>query len=451
MTVGTVTLNAGDSLTYVGNGKMVVAPPQFTPTGATYNPVTGDLVLTIGSHSITAGRFVSIAANSLTFNCTMDGGSSNKTYPRAGKDPYYNKPLEVKSVVANTSITVNVGASPEITFTPTAITYSPSSGVMVMTIGEHKLETGTAIKIAQESLVFRCSQDNYLTDHAYPRTTDPYYDTAITITDTTSTTITVNVGVATAQGQYEHVFQSAAFGAVITGGNYTHTFVSATSNAVTLDNTADIALATYDVAGGTLSIQLAESYTPTLSNGDTVRLHYLHFVSKTFGDYFYPRFAATGIHGKRQWFDTDLTPVNSDTNGCATVVSAFNTLMSVYTTAYTNNNMAHATRTAPTERTITDGGYTAGETLRVTKYAFKDPSRGLFLPGENLKGVTTNASAPIKGSNNGLKWIYGGNATGTFSIGEYVTNSTLVNANCTIDDITILSCLLYTSPSPRDS
>ena len=65
--------------------------------------------------------------------------------------------------------------------------------------------------------------------------------------------------------------------------------------------------------------------------------------------------------------------------------------MSVYTTAYTNNNMAHATRTAPTERTITDGGYSAGETLRVTKYAFKDPSRGLFLPGENLKGVTTNA------------------------------------------------------------
>ena len=449
VTVPTVTLNAGDSLTYVGNGKMVVAPPQFTPTGATYNPVTGDLVLTIGSHSITAGRFVSIAANSLTFNCTMDGGSSNKTYPRAGKDPYYNKPLEVKSVVANTSITVNVGASPEITFTPTAITYSPSSGVMVMTIGEHKLETGTAIKIAQESLVFRCSQDNYLTDHAYPRTTDPYYDTAITITDTTSTTITVNVGVATAQGQYEHVFQSAAFGAVITGGNYTHTFVSATSNAVTLDNTADIALATYDVAGGTLSIQLAESYTPTLSNGDTVRLHYLHFVSKTFGDYFYPRFAATGIHGKRQWFDTDLTPVNSDTNGCATVVSAFNTLMSVYTTAYTNNNMAHATRTAPTERTITDGGYSAGETLRVTKYAFKDPSRGLFLPGENLKGVTTNASAPIKGSNNGLKWIYGGNATGTFSIGEYVTNSTLVNSNCTIDDITILSALSNNTKSVR--
>ena len=448
VTVPTVTLNAGDALTYVGNGKMVVAPPQFTPTGATYDPVTGDLVLTIGSHSITAGRFVTIAANSLTFNCTMDSGSSNKTYPRES-DPYYNKPLEVTSVVANTSITVNVGASPEIKFTPTAITYSPSSGVMVMTIGEHRLEAGTAIKFAQESLVFRCSQDNYLTDHAYPRTTDPYFNTAVTITAATATTITVNVGVATAAGQYEHVFQSASFGAVITGGNYTHTFVSATSNAVTLDNTADIANAVYDVGTGTLSITLAENYTPTLSNGNTVRLHYLHFVSKTFGDYYYPRFAATGIHGKKQWFDTDLTPVNTDTNACATVVSAFNTLMSVYTTAYTNNNMAHATRTAPTERTITDGGYTAGETLRVTKYAYKDPSRGLFLPGENLKGVTTNASAPIKGSNSGLKWIYGGNATGTFSLGEYVTNSTLVNSSCTVDDITILSALSNSTKSIR--
>ncbi len=448
VTVPTVTLNAGDALTYVGNGKMVVAPPQFTPSGATYNPVTGDLVLTIGSHSITAGRFVTIAANSLTFNCTMDSGSSNKTYPRES-DPYYNKPLEVTSVVANTSITVNVGASPEITFTPTAVTYSPSSGVMVMTIGEHRLEAGTSIKFAQESIVFRCSQDNYLTDHAYPRTTDPFYNTAVTITAATATTITVNVGVATASGQYEHVFQSASFGAVITGGNYTHTFVSATSNAVTLDNTADIANAVYDVGTGTLSITLAENYTPTLSNGNTVRLHYLHFVSKTFGDYYYPRFAATGTHNKNQWFDTDLTPVNSDTNACATVVSAFNTLMSVYTTAYTNNNMAHATRTAPTERTITDGGYTAGETLRVTKYAYKDPSRGLFLPGENLKGVTTNASAPIKGSNSGLKWIYGGNATGTFSLNEYVTNSTLVNSSCTVDDITILSALSNSTKSVR--
>ena len=448
VTVPTVTLDAGDALTYVGNGKMVVAPPQFTPSGATYDPVTGDLVLTIGSHNITAGRMVSIAANSLTFTCTMDGNSSQKTYPRAS-DPYYNVPLEVKSVVANTSITVNVGASPLINFTPTAVSYNPASGVMIMTIGEHKLEAGTHIKIAQESLIFRCSQDNYQTDHAYPRTTDPYFNTSIEILSATSTTITVNVGAATAQGQYDHIFQSATFGAVITGGNYTHTFISASSNAVTLDATADIANATYDVAGGTLSITLAEDYTPTLSNGDTVRLHYLHFVSKTFDDYFYPRVAVTGNHGKRQWFDQDLTPYNLNTGGCATVVSAYTTLQSVYTTAYTNNNMAHATRTAPTERTITDGGYTAGETLRVSKYAYKDPSRGLFLPGENLKGVTTKASAPIKGSNSGLKWIYSGTATGTFSIGEFVTNSTLVNTACTIDDITILSSLSNSTKSIR--
>ena len=37
--------------------------------------------------------------------------------------------------------------------------------------------------------------DNHGSEHSYPRTTDPYYDTSIPIVSTTSDTITVNVGI----------------------------------------------------------------------------------------------------------------------------------------------------------------------------------------------------------------------------------------------------------------
>ena len=38
-----------------------------------------------------------------------------------------------------------------------------------------------SIKIAANSLIFKCSQDNYLTEHSYPRTTDPAYDEVLGI------------------------------------------------------------------------------------------------------------------------------------------------------------------------------------------------------------------------------------------------------------------------------
>ena len=65
-----------------------------------------------------------------------------------------------------------------------------------MDIGAHQLAQNTAIKLGNDSLTFRCAMDGYITDHTYPRNSDPYYDTAINITATTTTTITVNIGVA---------------------------------------------------------------------------------------------------------------------------------------------------------------------------------------------------------------------------------------------------------------
>ena len=79
-------------------------------TDATYDNSTGVLVLTIGTHNLTAGTSVKIANNSLSFTCANDNNTSVKTYPRPS-DPYYDTAINIDSVVANTSITLNVGTN----------------------------------------------------------------------------------------------------------------------------------------------------------------------------------------------------------------------------------------------------------------------------------------------------------------------------------------------------
>jgi len=95
-----------------------VQTASFTPTGAVYNEVTGDMEITIGSHSLTTANKVEIIENGITFTCSQDGGTSNHAYPRKlsvtsspNSDPAYEKKLAITATTP-TSITVNVGASP---------------------------------------------------------------------------------------------------------------------------------------------------------------------------------------------------------------------------------------------------------------------------------------------------------------------------------------------------
>ena len=63
--------------------KGVLGPKYFTPTAATYTATSGDLVLDIGNgHGLTINDYVKINTNSLKFECSMDGNSQRKTYPR---------------------------------------------------------------------------------------------------------------------------------------------------------------------------------------------------------------------------------------------------------------------------------------------------------------------------------------------------------------------------------
>ena len=85
-------------------------------TDVSYNPITGDMVLTIGSHSLLAGQNIKLKTESIKLTCDYkgDGNSTVKSYPRAsgaatsnGADYVYNQAIPILSKTA-TTITVNV-------------------------------------------------------------------------------------------------------------------------------------------------------------------------------------------------------------------------------------------------------------------------------------------------------------------------------------------------------
>ena len=83
---------------------------SHTPTAASYDGRTGELVLTIPSHGLNNSNTVSIATESLTFTCSQDNNASKKKYPRA-TDPVAGIQTAITAFTVDT-LTVNVGVSP---------------------------------------------------------------------------------------------------------------------------------------------------------------------------------------------------------------------------------------------------------------------------------------------------------------------------------------------------
>ena len=110
-----------------------------------------------------------------------------------------------QSAVTNSVTVVSGSGGP---FTPTNATYDGATGVLALTIANHGLSNGDTISIADYGLTFRCSMDNYLTDHPYPRPTDPASTSnsqlnngVLTISNATTNTFEVNVGVSPSGGR----------------------------------------------------------------------------------------------------------------------------------------------------------------------------------------------------------------------------------------------------------
>ena len=184
VTTNTVTVNVGKS------GPNV----EFNPINASYDPATGDFVITVASHSLSVGEGIVLSPESFAFTCDMDDNQSTKSYPRVGIDPYAVRSIPL-TAVTDTTMTVNVGVSgPNKYFTPVSASYNALSGDMTLTVTESfGLGVGRSVVLEDESFAFTCDQDGDATTHSYPRPgSDPYAGKSIPITSvgTTSHTVT---------------------------------------------------------------------------------------------------------------------------------------------------------------------------------------------------------------------------------------------------------------------
>ena len=103
----------------------------YNVTAATYDGATGDMDLTIGSHSLAVNTKIIIKTNSLTFTCDKDNNVSQKTYPRT-TDPAYVTPIAITSTTG-TTIRVNVGINPDGNYAHTFV--SATAGAVSLASG----------------------------------------------------------------------------------------------------------------------------------------------------------------------------------------------------------------------------------------------------------------------------------------------------------------------------
>ena len=232
------------------NHTFVPSTQAYTPTGANYNPVTGVMTLTIKNHGFLDGESIKINTNSLVFTCLQDSNGSDHPYPRS-TDPVANKWLtisnctndtfdvQVLETIPSTNVTLHTfksaltGAVTRATvatggnykhkfvapaqLTPTNAAYTPSTGLMTLTVANHGLKNGSRVKVEDGFVTFTCTQDSNQSNHSYPRASDPYSDEWMTVKNVTKDTFTIQV-----------LFN------IPSSNTTTHTFVSARPQSITV-------------------------------------------------------------------------------------------------------------------------------------------------------------------------------------------------------------------------
>ena len=128
-----VAFNKHRFVSSTNNSIAITGGGNLTPTDATYDPSTGELVVTAASHGV---------------------GSAT-------------------------------------TVTPTAATYVKNTGNLTLTVANHGFQIGDKILIEDNSLIFTCTKDGNQTEHSYPRSSD--YASGIWLTIANATTNTFRV------------------------------------------------------------------------------------------------------------------------------------------------------------------------------------------------------------------------------------------------------------------
>ena len=264
----------------VGTSPLVGHTPT---TGTTYDPTTGLMVLEIGAHSLKAGTSVRLEEESITFSCGYNGATgaaAEKAYPRSnGNDPYYNTAIPIQSVTA-TTITLQVLTTVPSTNTD-AHTFVSATANAVKSGGGYTHTYASSIpnavtatkslKIEENSLIFKCSKDNFIGTHPYPRATDPAYDTFLPIISASQNTLLTNVGPGGGGGT------GAVVTAIVAPNRHkfinsigTHTFVDAISNAIDVGGVKrDVNNAVYVPGTGLLTLTIGNH---SFTTSDTVTI-----------------------------------------------------------------------------------------------------------------------------------------------------------------------------------
>ena len=197
---------AGDDFVTEHNYPRVNDPADgadLTVSNATANSGK-DLTVNVGAQgSAAAYKFTTNVGISTIPHIYVGGGTVMPWYGDASFGSGY-RPDTVSIGVTDVSYTHKFVGSSGTSFyvtnfagaakTASDASYNPLSGELTLTVGSHELTNSSFIGIKTESLVFTCSKDNYLTEHAYPRTTDPANDSLLAVTVINTNKFTVNVG-----------------------------------------------------------------------------------------------------------------------------------------------------------------------------------------------------------------------------------------------------------------
>jgi hypothetical protein len=179
ITTDTITVNVGNANGHANNHTFVSADADcidanalyfsdpakvlkaYTPTTATYDPVSGEFVVTLPSHDLTTDDHIELQPQSFVFSCAANGGG-NDFSPRIG-DFAYKLPLAISAVTADT-VTINVGSAGTNTDVHTFV--SADEGAVIKVAGSQ--QGVYASRILQKNKAYlQAEVDAYMNDNYF--------------------------------------------------------------------------------------------------------------------------------------------------------------------------------------------------------------------------------------------------------------------------------------------
>ena len=157
-------------------------------------------------------------------NATIGSGYTGSTISIGVTDVSYDH-----TFVSGVSTTLYVTNWAGTALTAISASYIPTSGELSLTVPAHGLTTSDNVGIRTNSLIFKCSKDDYATEHSYPRPTDPVAGVVTSIISYDDDTLTVKVGSSVGSGGQVTATVGAggtlSFAIGAAGTNYTNPYL----------------------------------------------------------------------------------------------------------------------------------------------------------------------------------------------------------------------------------